>query len=295
MTAHRKAKLFIGFLRFCSWLPLPIAHLLGAVMGIIYFPFAKRDKHIIRTNLTIAFPQYSALARWWIMFRFFINLGKTFTELGALWLWEKDRLLPLVKEVRGQAYLDQALAQGKGAMLLCPHWGAWELMGVYWSALYGITNLYQPPDYPEIADFIKHSRERMGANLVPTDVSGVRALLSALKQNQLIGILPDQDPGETGGVFAPFFDKPANTIVLVGKLLKRSQSPVLFTVCERLIWGRGYRVHIIPASPDIYHEDPMVTATALNQGVEACVRLNPEQYVWNYKRWKRQPDSEKVY
>lgn len=264
-------------------------------MGAFYFPFAQRDRRIVRTNLIIAFPQQTSWQRLRMSFRFFLNLGKTFTELGALWLWKKEQLLPLVKEVRGQAYLDQALAEGKGAMLLCPHWGAWELMGVYWSARYGITNLYQPPDYPELADFVKSSRERMGANLVPTDVSGVRALLSALKHNQLIGILPDQDPGKTGGVFAPFFGKPANTIVLVGRLLKRNQSPVLFTVCERLSWGRGYRVHILPASEQIHDPDDILTASALNQGVEACIHLEPSQYVWNYKRWKRQADACRVY
>jgi KDO2-lipid IV(A) lauroyltransferase len=123
----------------------------------------------------------------------------------------------------------------------------------------------------------------------------VRALLSALKHNQLIGILPDQDPGKTGGVFAPFFGKPANTIVLVGRLLKRNQSPVLFTVCERLSWGRGYRVHILPASKQIHDPDDILTASALNQGVEACISLEPSQYVWNYKRWKRQENGEKVY
>ncbi len=290
-----KARLFIGFLRVCSWLPLPLSHALGAMMGLLFFPFARRDRHIVHTNLAIAFPQLSQLARYGLAVKFFMNLGKTITELGALWLWERDRLLPLVQEVRGQAHLDQALSEGRGVILLCPHWGAWEMMGLYWSACYGITNLYQPPDYPEIVDFVKQSRERMGASLVPTDLSGVRALLSALKDNQLIGILPDQDPGDTGGVFAPFFAKPANTIVLVGRLWQRSHSPVLFTVCERLSWGRGYRVHILPATSAIQDEDPITNATALNQGVEACIARDPAQYIWNYKRWKRQADGNRVY
>lgn len=295
MSRARQARWFIGFLRFCAWLPLPVNHALGALLGLVYWPLAGRDRRVVRVNLDIAFPELSRAQRWWLTARFFVGLGQTVTELGPLWLWKRRRLLTLVREVRGSDLMTAALAQGRGVMVLCPHFGAWELMGLYWSAQQRITSLYQPPGHAEVAPFIRQARERLGAQLVPTDLSGVRALLAALKRNELAGILPDQDPGDAGGVFAPFFGLPANTMSLAGRLLHKSQAPVLFTVCERLSWGRGYRVHILPCPEGMHSGEEPMAAAALNAGVEACVRLNPAQYVWNYKRWRRQLDGSRVY
>ena len=38
--------------------------------------------------------------------------------------------------------------------------------------------------------------------------------------------------------------------------------------------------------------DEVTAATALNQGVEACVRQLPEQYQWSYKRFQARPEGE---
>jgi KDO2-lipid IV(A) lauroyltransferase len=291
MTEAGKVSLFLGFLRFCSKLPLPVNHALGVALGCLYVLFPSRDRRVVWTNLRIAFPQQSFLLRLLLLISFFKELGKTFTELGMIWLSERDHLFRYIKDVVGQSDMDAALARGKGVLLLTPHFGAWEMLGLYWSAKMQMTTLYQPPEQTELAPFVQQARERMGADLVPTDMSGVRALLAALKKNQLAGILPDQDPGETGGVFAPFFTKTANTMVLAGRLANKSDASVLFTLCERLSWGRGYRVHILPCDAAIYEQDPLTSATAMNHSLESCVRIAPEQYIWNYKRWRRQPDA----
>ncbi len=295
MTEAGKASLFLGFLRFCSKLPLPVNHALGVMLGYLYVLFPSRDRRVVWTNLRIAFPRQTFWQRLLLLVSFFKELGKTFTELGIIWLSERDHLFGYIKDVVGQSDMDAALARGKGVLLLTPHFGAWEMLGLYWSAKMQMTTLYQPPEQTALAPFVQQARERMGAHLVPTDMSGVRALLAALKKNQLAGILPDQDPGETGGVFAPFFTKTANTMVLAGRLANKSNASVLFTLCERLSWGRGYRIHILPCDTAIHEQDSLTSATAMNLGLESCVRIAPEQYIWNYKRWRRQPDEIEPY
>jgi len=40
----------------------------------------------------------------------------------------------------------------------------------------------------------------------------------------------------------------------------------------------------------------VTAAAALNLGIEQCIRICPEQYVWPYKRFRRRPDgAPKVY
>ena len=295
VTNQRKADWFIRLLTVLSRLPLPVVHGLGWLLGQVYVLFPSRDRRVTWVNLGIAFPQLSRWQRWRLMQRFFAELGKTACELGWMWLASPEALFAQIKQVKGLHLMESALAQNKGVLLLTPHFGAWELAGLFWASTQGMASLYQPSDYPEVEEFVRSARQRTGAKLVPTDMSGVRALLSTLKQNQIAGILPDQDPGDNGGEFVPFFDLPAYTMVLVGRLASKSKAPVLFTWCERLAWGQGYCLHVLPASAEISSDSPLESATAMNADIARYVSARPEQYIWNYKRWKRQADGRDVY
>ncbi len=121
---------------------------------------------------------------------------------------------------------------------------------------------------------------------------GVKALCHALADKQNIGILPDQDPGNNGGIFAPFFGVTANTMALVSRLAKKTGAPVIYIYAERLPKGRGYRIYFHDASDAVYDSDTIQSATAINQGIEYCVREHPEQYQWSYKRFKTRPAGE---
>jgi KDO2-lipid IV(A) lauroyltransferase len=290
-----KVRWFIGFLSFCRCLPLPLNHGLGTLLGLVYMLFPSRDRQVAWINLSIAFPKYTHWQRLWLLIGFFKELGKTVTELGKLWLSPPDQLWPLIRRVEGIELIEAALQGGKGILFMTPHIGAWELSGLYVAHAQVMTTLYQPPDYADLADFITRARERTGAKLVPTDVSGVRALLAALKHNQVVGILPDQDPGENGGVFAPFFSLPAYTMLLAGRLAQKTDARVLLIACERLSWGRGYCMHLTTCNPDIFSSDLQISATALNKSIEQMVACFPTQYIWNYKRWRRQPDGADPY
>lgn len=181
----------------------------------------------------------------------------------------------------------EALLRGKGVIVLSPHLGSWELMGWYWSLHFPVTGLYRPPRVRSMDDFMRQVREREGASLVPTDVSGIKALFKALKNNEVVGILPDQDPGKRGGVLAPFFNHPANTITLISKLIQKTGAPVFFTFAERLPKGEGFRIHVIEAGKGLGASDETEAATSLNQQIEQCVQLLPAEYLWSYGRYRK--------
>ncbi|KUJ71208.1 lysophospholipid acyltransferase family protein [Thiomicrospira sp. WB1] len=284
-----QAFLIQALLRGLSWLPLRVNHALGAGLGYLLWWTPNSVKRVSRINLATAFPDHSPQARQALLKQSLLALGQTVTELGALWFWSRSRTLALVQAVEGGAQIEQALAEKKGVIVLSPHLGAWEMMGYYWAAHYPMTSLYRPPNLAALESFMQRVRERGGARLVPTDRSGVKALREALKRNEMIGILPDQDPGKRGSVHAPFFGYPARTMLLVSKLAAKSGAPVFFTFAERLPIGKGYRVHILPAPTEVAALDAEAAATALNQGVEQCVRIAPAQYQWSYKRYKHPP------
>jgi Kdo2-lipid IVA lauroyltransferase/acyltransferase len=81
-------------------------------------------------------------------------------------------------------------------------------------------------------------------------------------------------------------------MVFLARLAARTDTPVIFSWCERLSWGRGYHLHFraMPASEQPANLETAVAA--INQAVEMCVRECPEQYQWSYRRFKTRPEGE---
>jgi len=213
--------------------------------------------------------------------------------MAYLLLRPADKVLSLIRGVSGGELVERG--DGRGVIVLSPHLGAWELAGLYLSSLGPTTTMYKPQRL--LNSLIYDARGRKGAELVPTDACGVRRLMQALKRGEYVGVLPDQEPkANKGAVFAPFFGVPAFTMLLVSKLARKTGARVVFMFAERLSGSRGFRIHCLPAPEGIDSEDDAVAAATLNEGVENCISVCPEQYVWPYKRFRHRPDGmPKVY
>ncbi len=281
-----------AFIHGSARLPLALNHALGSGLGLLTMILAGRLRHIAATNLRRCLPELDAGARKRLLRQSFMETGKMLTEAGAVWLWPRQRLLGLVREVRGEEHLRAAMEQGQGVIVITPHLGNWEVSGLYLSARYPITSLYRPHRIHSLDRIMRAGRERLGATLVPTDIRGVKALLAALRRGQLIGILPDQDPGFENGRFAPFFGIAANTMTLAPRLAAKSGAPVVACWAERLPRGRGFRLHFSPPTQTIGQTDTDAALAALNRQVETLIRQCPAQYQWSYARFRRRPADE---
>jgi KDO2-lipid IV(A) lauroyltransferase len=276
-------------------LPLSVAHAVGAVIGLVAALFPNRMRHVTRRNLQLCFPNMTRRERQHLERQSLIETGKTLCEAPIFWHKPRQTVLNLVRETPGIAAVQQAHAEGRGIVLLTPHFGAWELGGLYCSSQWPMTILYKPPKQAALDEPIREGRARFGAAVVPTDSSGMRALLRGLKNAEAVGILPDQEPTEGEGVFAPFLGHPALTMTLPMRLIARTrgerQARVFLTITERLPHARGFRQHFMPAEDDIYSDDMELATAALNRGVETCLRVAPEQYQWSYKRFRQRPEG----
>lgn len=279
-------------IRLISRLPLSVAQAIGTMLGVAALHIPNSLQRPLKTNIDLCFPQWTPAQRARLYRQSFIELGRSVAESGALWLWSGEQLLHLVRQVDGEHYLEQGFAGGKGVILALPHLGAWEIMGVYCSRKYPMTSLYRPLRMAALNPFIKQARERFGATLVPTNGRGIRALYKALSNNELVAILPDQDPGREGSVFAPFCGIAASTMTLLPKLAAKSGAAVVFGYAERLPGAAGYHIRFSPQPGPLPVDDVVQSATVINQGVEHCMRQTPAQYQWSYKRFKTRPDGE---
>lgn len=281
-----------GLLRLTALLPLPLTHAIGALLGWLLWRIPSAPRRIAARNLALCFPELTPTERDRLLRRNLMETGRGLLELGPLWLWPGQRVLALVRgSVAGEEALAATVRQQRGAILLTPHLGAWEMAGLYYSSRHPLTILYRPSRLG-LDELSVRGRGRVGGKVVATDARGVRALFTSLRNGEILGILPDQDPGEESGVFAPFFGIAANTMTLVSRLALKTGVPVFLTWAERLPRGRGYALHL-RALPEVTAAASLeVSAAALNQGVEAAVRSLPAQYLWVYKRFKTRPPGE---
>jgi len=265
-------------LRALAALPLPILHAIGTVVGWLVYAGSPRMRRYLRENLAAAGYSDPALQRAAVA-----ETGKGAMELPAIWMRSQEQAARLVVEVSGWELIEQAFGAGKGAILLTPHLGCWEVTAQYASRHFPITVLYSPPKIKALEPLMQHGRTREGMKSVPPDLSGLRAMLRALHRGEAIGILPDQVPGLGEGEWAEFFGRPAYTMTLVTKLAQKADAPVLLSYAERLPRGRGYRMHVVPLPDPAAGETPQ---RQLNRGIEALVRSCPAQYLWAYNRYK---------
>ncbi|WP_297528876.1 lysophospholipid acyltransferase family protein [Thiohalobacter sp.] len=278
-------------LRFCALMPLRVDHAIGALIGSLLAWLPNPLRRVSERNLDLCLPELPAAERRRLLRQSLVETARTALETGPLWLWPADRIRPLIVEETGTEAIDAARAAGRGVLLAAPHLGSWELAGHFAAWRWGVTSLYRPPRLAGLEDLMCRGREHLGARLVPTDAHGVRSLYQTLREGGVVAILPDQEPGSGGGVFAPFFGIEAWTMLLLSRLARKTGAAVFFGYCERLPGGR-YRMRFHPAPPDIADADPRTAASALNRGVAACVRECPAQYAWSYRRFRTRPPGE---
>jgi KDO2-lipid IV(A) lauroyltransferase len=188
----------------------------------------------------------------------------------------------MVRSCQGWEHVEEASARGKGIVFLTPHWGCFEVAGLYIGQRLPLTSLYRSPKKAWLEKIMRGGRERGLAHLATADISGVRLLFKALKRGEAIGLLPDQVPSQGEGEWAGFFARPAYTMTLSGRLAQTSGATVLLSFAERLSRGRGYILRIEPLALDFSKPVPL----QINAALERVIAISPAQYLWSYNRYK---------
>ncbi|KPQ01927.1 MAG: lipid A biosynthesis lauroyl acyltransferase [Marinobacter sp. HL-58] len=289
IMALSKATFLITALRLAGKLPLRGAQLIGRFLGMVGWLFKTESRKTTSTNLEICFPEYTEEQRQRMARSSLRHTGQTMMEIPLMWEWPVEKCLGLIREIDGEELLAEAKQGGRGLLLLAPHLGNWELTGLYFSSRYRMAALYSPPHIKEFEDYMIRVRGRMGSELVRGDRRGLARLISLLREGEVAGILPDQSPRGKGNAYAPFFGMEVRTMTLVSKLLQKSGAKPVVTYAQRLKDGQGFRLVIRECEPGIADPDPVVATTALNKSIENVVREVPEQYQWEYKRFRHRP------
>ncbi|VUD64341.1 Lipid A biosynthesis lauroyltransferase [Thalassocella blandensis] len=281
--ASAKQQVVLGLIACLGMLPLSLARSIGATLGTLGWWCKTSGAKTTLRNIQMCFPELPDEEQ--------KALAKSSLQHTGMLAFEVCLLLR-----RSQRWLDskilhvddtsmkQAVAQGKGVILLAPHIGNWEVLSRLLPQYGSMTALYQPPKQAYLEDVIIKARQKTGAELVPTTRKGVLKLMNSVKNGGITAILPDQNPMQGSGQFAPFYGHPAFTMTLIHGFVRRVQCPVVVGVVKRV--KGGFEVHYFDAPAEIHAEDQDTALQALNLAVQQSVEYCPEQYQWEYKRFK---------
>lgn len=248
--------------------------LLGCVSPFIF----RRETRLAREHLAATLPQLDAVKT---TRRMFVHFSQSIWELSRL-----GRRVPQL-DLAARQVLDEALAEGKGAIVISGHVGNWELLGQAIAAAgYPMATIATPFYDSRITTWLDKWRAQWGLRILWRDGNSGKAILRVLRQNHLMAFLIDQDT-KTAGDYVPFFGRPAFTPTTPAALALRTGAPIVFCWHHR----RGKR-HQITIQRVIYERtgnrqhDVLALTSMLTSRLESVIRAVPEQWVWMHRRWR---------
>ncbi len=199
----------------------------------------------------------------------------------------KDRI-----NINNLHVLKKALKKNKGIILVSAHLGNFEWL----SSILGILQLpviavakKQKNRY--VNQFLMDLRQKFGTQIVyKREV--LKQGLKALKNNQILGLISDQNAGKKG-VFIDFFNQPASTVNGPAIFYLRTKAPLIAIYLIRKDYACfDLFAEEIQLSENLKLNDDNIRniTQAYTANLEKWVRKYPEQYFWMHRRWKTKPE-----
>jgi len=269
-------------------LPEKSAYELGRSLGVLGYHLAGFRRAVAVENLRRAFGDELSAADFKKTAQLvFENLGKTAIEVFRFPILRKNELLDNV-DCDNPGMFDEALAGGKGAILLSAHFGNWEMFAAWIAAQgYPIDVVVKPQRNHSADKFYNDLRRATGVGIIPTQKASKQIIVS-LKKNRLVAILADQYAGYEG-VPVKFFGRMTATHRGPAAIALKLNCPIYYGVFVRRPDSRHQAICRGPLefAPSGNIDDDITALTQMYTAkLEEFIRRYPEQWLWTHRRWK---------
>ena len=272
----------LGLMRTVEPLPYAAQRRLGSALGHLIRHLPLAYLRIARRNIQLCHPEMPAAEQEALLCRHCQSLGIGLCETASSW-WSVDEKVNRRAQIHGLEHLHAALAKGRGAIVIGGHFTTIEIATRILGTVVPLNVLYRPPKNALLAHTMLTSFNRHGKPIAYDDI---RALIRALRNNEVVWYAPDQSYRNKGAAMVDFFGIPAATTTATSRLARITGAAVLTYFPERLPAGEGYRVFIGPALRDFPGACVVDDAERFNRLLESQIRRVPEQYLWMHRRFK---------
>jgi KDO2-lipid IV(A) lauroyltransferase len=272
-------------LRGLGYLPLSWLRALGAGLGALLWLAIPSRRRVVDTNLRVCFAHLSEAERAQLTRDTFVYFAQAW--LDRSWLWHRSAACIQARvQLSGEV---AALSEATPTVLFAPHFMG---LDVGWTALtlnlpLSFTTIFTPQSNAVVDAWVAKGRQRFGRVRLFRREDGVKPIVSALRQHELLYLLPDMNFGPSESIFVPFYGESAATVPSLSRFAKLGRARVIPVITR--MTDTGYEVVVHPAWHDFPTDDAEADTALMNQRLEAFINTMPAQYFWVHKRCKTRP------
>jgi KDO2-lipid IV(A) lauroyltransferase len=278
-------QLGLWLLKGLSFLPLSWLRGLGAALGWLLYAVVPSRRHVLLTNLRVCFPALTEKERQTLAQHSFVCFAQAW--LDRSWLWHRSAEC-IQSRVRLMGDVD-SLSKAQPTVVFAPHFVG---LDVGWTALtlqlpLKFTTIFTPQSNRTVDAWVAQGRERFGIVHLFRREDGVKPIVSALRDNALLYLLPDMNFGANESIFVPFYGEMAATVPSLSRFAKLGRARVV-PVTTRMT-NNGYEVTVHSAWEDFPTDDVEADTALMNRRLEDLIATMPAQYFWVHQRFKTRP------
>lgn len=276
-------------------LPYSWVLFLGDNMGKLYYHIAGRQRQRALNQIQECLG-LSLSAAQPIIHSLFRKLGQTFLEVLYTPALTSENIQNYVT-IENRHYLESAMHNGQGVILLTAHFGNWEWLGATLGLEhFPIASVIKPQPNDQHTRILNEYRQKAGIELFTRGTSELINAARAIKQGRILGLVADQDAG-IKGLFVEFFGKMSSTPTGPTIFAKKFKAPVVPVFIVRKPEGGHQMICHEPLyyqdtgqdDEDIYH----FTMKTTNM-IEGIIRQYPDEWLWFQKRWNTSKPEERI-
>ena len=223
-----------------------------------------------------------------------VGYTKLLADFVLLPTLSRERVVEMV-DWEGIEHIHRARELGRGVIVVTPHFGNWDIAAAATTAvglpLTAVTERYGTSD---LNRRVVEARERIGMRVVPLGITAGKAVITALRRNELVALVCDLPPREGRAVMVRICGQQAIVPAGPALLALRTGAPVLPFVCRRLPDDR-YRIEVqapVQLSPTgAGTQDVEAMAQAIMDRFDPILRATPEQWYLFSPMWHRAESS----
>jgi KDO2-lipid IV(A) lauroyltransferase len=286
-TEYIALRIIIFFIRL---FPFKVAVEVGELLGIITFYVVNfRRSHVINM-LTQAFPEKSKKEIGSIARNTYKNFARTVVEIIFFPPMTNEEIKKLLI-CTNENLVKESYSAGKGTIFMSAHLGNWELTALAYSKIYPMSVVVANQSNVFVDKMMDNVRTKQGFATISRDGMAFRAVMKALKRNEMVAFLADQDAGPQG-VFVPFFCRLASTPKGAAIFALRAKCPIIIALGIRQKNGIMKVEFTKVPMPNTGTEEKDIEEinTFYSKKLEDIVRQYPEQWFWFHRKWKTHPE-----
>ena len=278
----------MGFLRLICWLPHRAALATGRAIGRLAHAAGGKRRAVVRRNIELCFPDLAADERNAMARRHFEALGMMLIEMG-LGRWASTRHLQSIMRLVGAEHVNDALATGRGVILLSAHFTTLEISGrVLAAAIPPFDAVFRKNRSDFMTELQRSGREVSADTTI--EKRDIKKMVRSLRARRPVWYAPDQSYSRKGSEIIEFFGVPSMHTTATSTLARLGNAAVVPFFPRRLP-DSSYELVLLPALDNFPSGDPAADTRRYVRLLEEHIRSCPEQYFWIHRKFKDLPEG----